>query len=433
MQEEAMRTCIRCGERNSSDFNFCSRCGADLTVTRSQKTAPGRKRPNWLLFLLVAAIFSAGYLGVDDAGQWLRRDTIQALTPPRGDDTVTRIARPPKTAPEPRLFLPPNAVQIPITFPPPKTSPTTAVGLTGPTFWPQDGHWIETEGWLVYEASQIGCFASKGFVNGLTLVLGRMNGTDDLIIGMTGNSVNLPATGDRTLTLIFDGTRNWQPYFEGHTNVVVGRYATDARLAEEIARSARLQVLREQALVAEIALDGTRAALTAISDCVRAVATRKAGVNNPRASALPGNRLCESKPLNGKLLTKRGGVKARGHKLTIRNSGQGDAVIKVRHEESGSLAYSFLVRRNEEAAIAGINDGEYRIQFAYGEVLLSNCIDYANPSASQFDESVKFNTQVKRTKTQQITYTHDFTATLYAVAGGNARTSQINPGDFLRE
>jgi hypothetical protein len=260
-----------------------------------------------------------------------------------------------------------------------------------------------------------------------------MKETNDLIVGITGTSANLPPASDKTLSFEFDGTRKWQPYFEGHTNIVAGRYSTDTRLAEEIARSARLRIMRDSVQLVEMPLEGTRAAFAAIGDCVGAMAMRAAGNGQPRESALPRNRLCENKPLNGQLLTKRGSMKAGGHKITIRNSGEGDAIIKVRNEGSRKLAYSFLVHRNEEATIEGADDGEYRIQFAYGDLLIDGCTNYATPLPSQFDQSINLVSRVEKTKKGTVTHTRHITATLYAVRDGNAPTSQIDPATFLEE
>lgn len=285
------------------------------------------------------------------------------------------------------------------------------------------------EGWTIFETAQTACFASKFFADNVGLILGRMKGSGDFILGMLGN---VPSPEGRTLTLVFDGTRRRQPYVERYGKTVVGRYRDDAGLVEEISRSAELRVLGEKLQVATLPLVGTRAAVAAVENCVRSMPPSDIN-GGARADMLPANSLCDDKPKNGQLLTKRGGVRAQGHRITVRNSMQGDAIVKVRHEQSGKLAYSFIVNRNEEASINGIADGNYRLQFAYGQILLENCTDFLNPQASEFDRSVPLTTHVDRTKKAVTTYTKTYTVTLYAVKDGNLTTSTIDQSEFLKD
>ena len=298
-----------------------------------------------------------------------------------------------------------------------------------PSVWPEDRQRGTVEDWSIFETDKTACLAKKSFSNDVSLVLGRMKGTGDFILGMSGD---LPRTVDRTLTLVFDGTRSRRPYFRENTKTVVGRYGDDSVLVREITKSGEIQIVGENGRIVALSLVGTRAALTAVSDCLDAMSADDSAPKT-RQSILPEVRLCEDRPSNGQLLTKRGGLKAQGHKITVRNSAQGDAVVKIRNEATGKLAYSFTVQKNKEASIKGVQDGLYRLQFAYGDVLGGNCVDFLNPKASEFDRAVQFKTQVQKTKKAVTTYTQDFTATLYAVTGGNAPTSSIDPARFLED
>ena len=302
------------------------------------------------------------------------------------------------------------------------------------TFLNEDRPWAQVDGWSIYATNHLGCFAKK-VLPAFALVFGRVKGSGDFIVGMTGRAANLPNTGDRTMTLVFDGARRRQPYFETRKDLVIGRFAANAGLVQEIAKSTRLQVFREKTQIADFPLEGTRAALSAASECLKLVETRETEFQDSQEQEFLSlsERLCEDKPSNGQLLIRRRGAKKQGHKVTIRNGGEGDAIIKIRDERSKKLSDSFFVHRNGEATINGVSDGEFRIQFAYGDTLRENCAEYANPRPSQFDKSVKFDTRVQRTGKKTTIYTHDFTATLYSVTGGNAPTSPINPDEFVQE
>lgn len=412
MEADQSRICIRCAEKNKPHFNFCSKCGADLRKNQFHNAAVQRRSVGWLPIVAASIILSGGYVVTHHS------DAIFG----RQSEPTARISEP-RSTPEIK-----TTAQSPA---PPKHAPLPAAVKS--RYWPEDRTWTTIEGWTVFETTEIACFARKTFLGGFTLLLGRMRGSGDFVIGMTGDEIHLPWTGERILELVFDGSRTWHPYFEGSTDLVVGRYASDARLAEEIARSSRLRVLRGIAQLADIPLDGTRAALTEVNACFNAMKTRETGDRQTRDNALPNDRLCENKPSNGELLESRRGVKRQGHKVTIQNSGQGDAIIKIRDEKSRKLAYSFLVHRNKKASVNGISDGEYRIQFAFGDTLLEGCGDYANPAASQFDQSTELDTHVERTKDKIITTTKEYTATLYNVPNGNITISKINPDDFVKE
>ncbi len=261
------------------------------------------------------------------------------------------------------------------------------------------------------------------------MVFGRMKVSRDFVLALEGS---LPRTDDRTLTLNFDGSRTRQPILEMTHGMILGRYGADARIAEDISRSKEVHISGGSGASVTLPLSGTRATLLAIDECLDAIPVN-AGLPAFGDSILPEHRLCEDKPSNGRMLAGRRGMKRQGHKLKVRNSARGDAIVKVRRADTGRLAFSFYVQRSEEAEVEGFSDGTYRVQFAYGDALTETCADFRNPTASEFDNSVTFATTVERTANRVVTQTTEFTGTLYAVTGGNAPTSTISQNDFLRD
>lgn len=416
MQAGEGRTCLRCGEHNKPHFNFCWKCGTSLAKSDMRYPRP-RRRSDWRAVFLVAALLAGGYVATEHGSKFVPHGKLPsspaqdpANTRTEFQDRLKPTAPPSKAAPEP-------------------LKPTTA------TFWTQDRPWAQSNGWTIYATNQVGCFAQKVSPDGSTMVLGGVRGSGDVIVAMTIAGADLLSASDRTMTILFDGTRRWQPYFQSYQEGVTGRFGRNAGFVEEIAKSARLEVIRDKTPIADFPLEGTRAALSAVSACLEAIEKEEIDqrVFRDHENALPRAPLCDNKPSNGQLLAKRRGKIRQGHKVTIRNSGEGDAIVKMRGEPSKNLAYSFFVHRNQSATIAGVADGEYRIQFAYGRTLLEGCADYENPIPNQFDKTVMFETRVQRTKKQITTYTSDYSATLYAVVGGNAPTSKISSSDFLGE
>lgn len=412
------RICIRCGEKNRPHFNFCWKCGTNLVEPYVHKRARVR-RTEWRPVLLLAVALVGGYFAVE----------YGYVEIPKGEEWQAPQQRPDRLPFQPTIPLksnPPPSNRAPVSL------PARAAGVTVLT---EDRPWSQVEDWTVYATDHLGCFAKTVSSEGLSLIIGRVRGSADFVFAMSGRAARLNGAGDPTLTLVFDGARKLQPYFETRGSILVGRFAADAGLAREIARSTKLRLLRDNTEMADVALVGTRAALSAIGECLKLDEAKELEIHERREHelALPQERLCEDKPSNGRLLITRRGAKKQGHKMTIRNGSGGDAIVKIREERSKQLVQSFFVHRGMEATVKGLADGEFRVQFAYGDILLESCVDYANPRASQFDESIHLRTRVQRTKKQTTTYTHNYTATLYAVAGGNAPTSVINPNEFLRD
>lgn len=421
MTTEQGQTCIRCGEHNKAHFRFCWKCGTSLAAppqqTKVKSSARGIGGPQIILIMAIA-IASAGYLVTIYVDS---KSRTGALAGPQ----VSLPASPPKetvstTKPTPAVKSLPS-----------KPVPVVASSV----YWPQERHWAVVDSWLVYETNGIGCFARKTFPGDLALIMGRMAGSNDFVLGLTGSVANLPSPTAAPIAVAFDGNAKKYPYFEGKKGIVAGRFPGGARLIEDLAASSALQVFGNADQVASFSLKGSRDALTAIVNCVRAMST---DAGRTRESALPKIRFCENRPGNGQFLSKRRGAKSPGHTVTIRNSSEGDAIVKMRDEATGKVAYSFFVHRGGEATVEGVADGGYKFQFAYGRALEENCKDYSEPRASQFDKIVRLATKVERAKTRGnrttiMTTTQTYTATLYAVPDGNVTISMVDPQAFLSE
>ncbi|QFY08559.1 hypothetical protein GBF35_19440 [Nonomuraea phyllanthi] len=111
--------------------------------------------------------------------------------------------------------------------------------------------------------------------------------------------------------------------------------------------------------------------------------------------------------------------------LQIDNGGSRDAVVTL--IKGRSKAFSVYVRKNGKFKVKGVPDGTYKIYFTHG-------VDWDGKSKSftrecsfeKFQKSVKFKTTYTAT---QILW-HDWRITLHTIAGGNARTSAVDPDDF---
>jgi hypothetical protein len=109
-----------------------------------------------------------------------------------------------------------------------------------------------------------------------------------------------------------------------------------------------------------------------------------------------------------------------GH-LTIKNGGDGDAVITL--TRSGARSFAVYLRKNSSYTVKGVRDGTYTVYFTTGSDWDSGQKGFTQGCAYQkFDDQIKFSTTSS-------TYTDD-TLTLYAVAGGTASTSDVPPDQF---
>jgi hypothetical protein len=108
--------------------------------------------------------------------------------------------------------------------------------------------------------------------------------------------------------------------------------------------------------------------------------------------------------------------------LTISNGSGSDAVVKL-ITSGGKKVYSVYIRANNSYSIKNIDDGIYRLLFAFGSDWDSGQKKFlVNPSAEAFDDTFDFET----IGSQYVEYN----ITLNPVEGGKATTNPINPSDF---
>ncbi|MEI9407652.1 J domain-containing protein [Mesorhizobium salmacidum] len=146
------------------------------------------------------------------------------------------------------------------------------------------------------------------------------------------------------------------------------------------------------------------------------------------AKIVPVTNACSTRPRNGDALDGYGNaISSQGHVLEIRNGSGGPAIVKVRDSFSNRTIASFYISDNAAAEYPGIPDGSYRIQYAVGDELRSDCRSFFNTAAvGQFPNVERL--QTERTSTQIIT--QHLTYTLYAVASGNVRPQSLSMEAF---
>lgn len=124
-----------------------------------------------------------------------------------------------------------------------------------------------------------------------------------------------------------------------------------------------------------------------------AIAAADAAAGLPAASE-PGVPVCIDPPPSGEKLAGDMELAAEGHSIQIDNGGGGDALVKIRHADTGKLAASFFLRKMETMTIEGVPDGTYRIQYAFGPQLAPDCKSFTRIiKANQLPETDDLRTQ----------------------------------------
>ncbi|MFG1944347.1 hypothetical protein [Nonomuraea sp. NPDC048826] len=165
-------------------------------------------------------------------------------------------------------------------------------------------------------------------------------------------------------------------------------------------------------------LDDSLTALDRAGKALEDAGDYEADIVSVKASSKKNRRL-----RTGQFLRK-GGSGGRSS-LQIHNGGTRDAVVSLMRGKS--KVYSVYVRKKGKFKINNVGDGNYRVYFTHG-------VDWDGKSRSftrecsfeRFQKSVRFKTTYTAT---QIRW-HDWRITLHAIAGGNARTSKVDPDDF---
>jgi hypothetical protein len=135
--------------------------------------------------------------------------------------------------------------------------------------------------------------------------------------------------------------------------------------------------------------------------------------------------LATSRPANGAELIRH---TQSGHgELTVENGSSSDAVVVLVNAGTGRAFRAMYVHALSVGRMLRVDPGTYRLQAAYGHDWDPNKWSFCRPGeVSQFAESLGFREWEDRDK---INYT-TFEVTLHSVAGGTARTVDIDPVRF---
>lgn len=143
---------------------------------------------------------------------------------------------------------------------------------------------------------------------------------------------------------------------------------------------------------------------------------------------------CARQLTNGERLAGNLVLSEKGHAIEIDNGSGGDAIIKVRKWPSQKLAVSFLVAQNEKASIGGLPDGNYRIQYAYGDSFSEDCKSFAKlTAAGEFPALEPLVTSRETVAEGVMIGYHRLSYTLYSVPSGNVRPQSIDAACFNAE
>ena len=111
-----------------------------------------------------------------------------------------------------------------------------------------------------------------------------------------------------------------------------------------------------------------------------------------------------------------------GH-LKIENGGSGDAAISVVPANSKTPTLTVYVRGNSNYTVTNVHDGTYEVFLATGSDWDTGTKTFTRDCEyQQFDDSFEFTTT-----SSQFT---EWSITLTPVVGGNARTSNVDPGSY---
>jgi hypothetical protein len=137
--------------------------------------------------------------------------------------------------------------------------------------------------------------------------------------------------------------------------------------------------------------------------------------------------ICARPPINGQILSKAIPLNERGHVIEIQNGATANAIIKVRNAYNGSVAVSFFVEKGMSASIANLPDGQYRIQYAFGDAFRSDCRSFVQIiAASQFPDADSLRTEYTQTQVSRSRVRY----TLYTVPNGNIRPETLSINAF---
>jgi hypothetical protein len=167
---------------------------------------------------------------------------------------------------------------------------------------------------------------------------------------------------------------------------------------------------------------GDADATSALRDALAAVSAKLPG-DRPVLTLPSTGQKGGSRPPNGKLL--RAGNTGGRSELTIENGGSTDAVVTL--SKGRRPVISVYVRKDKMYTVKRVPDSSYTVFFTGGSGWDGTTRAFGRDCAfSRFEDLLKFRT----TRDAGGIYWQNFTITLQPVAGGTARTEDVNPDDF---
>jgi hypothetical protein len=168
---------------------------------------------------------------------------------------------------------------------------------------------------------------------------------------------------------------------------------------------------------------GNADATPALRDALAAVSA-KLPDDRPDLTLPPAGQQGGPRPPNGKLL--RAGNTGGRSELTIENGGSTDAVVTL--SKGRRPVISVYVRKDKTYTVKSVPDNSYTVFFTAGSGWDGTTRAFGRDCAfSRFEDPLEFRTT--RDDAGGI-YWQNFTITLQPVAGGTARTEDVNPDDF---
>lgn len=164
-----------------------------------------------------------------------------------------------------------------------------------------------------------------------------------------------------------------------------------------------------------------------------AIAAADAAAGRPIAID-PNVPVCTNAPPSGEKLAGDMKLASEGHSIAVSNGGGGDALVKIRHADTGKLAASFFLRTMESVTIEGVPDGAYRIQYAFGPALAADCKSFTRIiRARELPDVDNMQTHVVESDDQTEVKRSSVSYELSVTEGGNMKVLSIDAAAFNAE
>lgn len=125
---------------------------------------------------------------------------------------------------------------------------------------------------------------------------------------------------------------------------------------------------------------------------------------------------------------------AEGHgRLKIVNGTRLHAIAKLVDPKQEKSVHTVLIRSNQQAAVANIPDGAYRLLFALGKGWSQDRQRfYEANSFAEFQRRLVFTTSERQQGDTIYEYHSEMEVTLHPVVEGTAKTTNISEAEFAR-